>query len=359
MQFPQPPKERRRARRDGPRRFPLTLLLCWAAVLLVPVVTAGCGVTPSALTPAARFDDQMRLALDAYRNGNSEAGQRFLQAAVAAATPLVSAASGGTESDAYVLVGERLATQGRPAEAATFLQDALRKPSLDWSPQLWMTVAEAWALAGDRARAEVARAQAKERAERIMATAGDDGRSGDGKRRSRGADAAARLRRQAQFLQVGFFYHQKLKDTPSALRAWREAVRLGDENPYALNALGYTLADEGKDPEDFKEALDLTRKALRLAPGNPMIQDSYGWALFKTGDLAGARRELREAVDALPNEAELRYHLGVVYAQMGLTREAQTELTRALRLRNNDYPDAAKAIRRLRQPPGEGIVRGA
>ena len=89
-----------------------------------------------------------------------------------------------------------------------------------------------------------------------------------------------------------------------------------------------------------------------------MNLDSLGWALFKNGDLAGARSILRETVDEVPDQAELRYHLGVIYAQQGLTSEAEAELNRALALKP-DYPEAKRAKSLLHQPPGEGIVEGA
>ena len=63
-------------------------------------------------------------------------------------------------------------------------------------------------------------------------------------------------------------------------------------------------------------------------------------------------------MDEAPDQAELRYHLGVVYAQQGLTREAEIELNRALALKP-DYPEARRAKDLLRQPPGKGIVEDA
>ena len=63
-------------------------------------------------------------------------------------------------------------------------------------------------------------------------------------------------------------------------------------------------------------------------------------------------------MDLAPDQAELRYHLGVVYAQQGLTGEADIELSRALVLKP-DYPEARRARALLRQAPGEGVVEDA
>ena len=102
----------------------------------------------------------------------------------------------------------------------------------------------------------------------------------------------------------------------------------------------------------------MTREAVEILPNTGVVLDSYGWALFKTGDLPGARRVLREAADADGSAAEIRYHLGVVYGQLGLIDEARLELDRATILRKN-YKEAADAKAHLKQPPGQGVIEGA
>jgi Flp pilus assembly protein TadD len=113
---------------------------------------------------------------------------------------------------------------------------------------------------------------------------------------------------------------------------------LAPNDPDLLNMVGYTLADEGTTPAEWREALLLTRRALDLSGGHPVIRDSYGWALFRTGDYRAARRELRQAADGVPDLAEVRYHLGVVYAALGQTREARNEFARALRIQPDHKP---------------------
>lgn len=320
-----------------PRR-PAPWVLALAALFTAVSLLGGCAV-PLFGDPAEAYNQNLSDAVAAFGQGNPGAANRALSRAAEAAA-LVSP----TKSAAYRQVAQDLLDLGLPADAALFLRGATRDPELGWDPWLWATLADAWTKADDRAQARRAEAQAEASASAIMGTirAGDTGRT----------EAARR------FLQVGFYFHENRKDTPRALRAWREAVRRDPSNPEALNALGYTLADEGTTQEEFTEALALTRKALALSPGNPMILDSVGWALFKNGELAGARRVLRETVDEAPDVAELRYHLGVIYAQQGLTREAEIELNRALALKS-DYPEAKRAKFLLRQPPGEGVVEGA
>jgi tetratricopeptide (TPR) repeat protein len=145
-------------------------------------------------------------------------------------------------------------------------------------------------------------------------------------------------------LRLGIYYAECAHDIPKAVEAYRAALKAAPDEPVALNVLGYTLADRGTTPAEFAEAVELTRKAVDAAPDEPAYRDSYGWALFKRGDekqkdLEGARRALREAADDAPELAEIRYHLGAVYARLGLNREASQELGRALTL----APDLAAA----------------
>lgn len=316
------------------RLFPAFLVA--AAVLASLCLLGGCAVLGD---PAEAYAQNLDAAAKSFRQGDSGAANRSLRQAVE-----VVALASQPKSAAYRQVAQDLLDRGRPADAALFLRGATRDPDLAWDPWLWATLADAWTGADDRQQARNARKRAQTSAGDMMAAIG-----------SNGPDPGEFARR---YLQVGYYFHENRKNTPRALLAWREARRRDPRNPEILNALGYTLADEGQTEREFKEALVLTREAVRLAPGNPMILDSLGWALFKNNDLAGARRILREAVDEAPDQAEIRYHMGVVYAQQGLTREAEIELNRALALKP-DYPEALRAKSLLRQPPGEGVVEDA
>lgn len=311
------------------------LLGLWTVVVLA-IGAAGCA--PVARDRGKLLGDQVEAAVNAYAEGNRRAANRLLNDAVRAA---------GGSSAAYTAVAELLTEEGRPAEAAELLRRGAEKPEVGWDPVLWAALGAAAARAGNEAQAGRANAEAALRARQIMDTIGDDGAAQRGK-------GAWKIPAVQRFLQAGFYYHES-KDTPAALRAWREAVRREPDNPAALNALGYTLADEGTTREEFEEALLLTRKAARLAPGEPAILDSYGWALYKMGDLKSARRLLREAVDAAPENAELHYHMGVIYGELEMYEEAENALARALRLR----PDYAEAKRAKEQLPKLNSVRRA
>ncbi len=111
-----------------------------------------------------------------------------------------------------------------------------------------------------------------------------------------------------------------------------------------LNNVGYTYAEA-----DFNlsEALKLTKQAVRYAPLNPAFTDSLGWVCYKLGDFSNAAFYLERAVRQSrqqPN-AELHYHLGVVYARSGQREAAVRELREALDIR----PKYSQAMRELRK----------
>lgn len=307
-------------------------------ILLALSVTTLTAILAGCVSPRRDVETEVRDSIDgalgAYREGNARAASGYLDGAI---RTLVNAGQGRTR--AHVLVASRLEEQGRPADAVNFLQAALKDREMAWDPMLWATLAEGFTKIGDTARAKEAEAEAESRAARIV----------DGTGIEAHARGARKYPEGERFLQAGWFYHER-RDLARALLAWRRAVAAEPKNPEYLNMLGYTLADEGTTRAEWEEALELTGAAMRLMPDNALIVDSYGWALYRLGDLKGARRYLREAVDGMPGQAELRYHLGMVYADMGLTRDSENELTRALRLKP-DFAPAKKAMEALKQRP--------
>jgi Flp pilus assembly protein TadD len=93
-----------------------------------------------------------------------------------------------------------------------------------------------------------------------------------------------------------------------AERDLRRIVELDPDDPDALNALGYTLADR---TERFDEAFTLIEKALKLKPDEPAIIDSMGWVQYRRGNHDEALKHLERAFKLQP-DAEIAAHLGEV-----------------------------------------------
>lgn len=88
----------------------------------------------------------------------------------------------------------------------------------------------------------------------------------------------------------------------------------------ALNALGYTLAEQ---TERYEDADKYLQKAIALRPNDPAVLDSFGWLQFRTGRFEQALVYLRRAYE-LNNDAEIAGHLGEVLWSIGQKGEAKT-----------------------------------
>lgn len=93
----------------------------------------------------------------------------------------------------------------------------------------------------------------------------------------------------------------------------RQVIARQPDYHHAYNALGYSLADRGV---RLDEAKQLILKALQFAPNDPFIMDSLGWAEFRLGNKADARKHLEAAFKARP-DVEIAAHLGEVLWSMG------------------------------------------
>ncbi len=113
--------------------------------------------------------------------------------------------------------------------------------------------------------------------------------------------------------------HAELGHAERAEADLRRVLELDPENPYALNALGYTLADFDR---DLEEAQGLIARALEQKPENAAILDSKGWVLYRQGDLRAAHDYLERAYQTEP-DAEIGAHLGEVLWELGKQDKAR------------------------------------
>ncbi|MEP4145642.1 MAG: tetratricopeptide repeat protein [Halioglobus sp.] len=113
-------------------------------------------------------------------------------------------------------------------------------------------------------------------------------------------------------------------------------------NATALNALGYTLADQ---TDRLDEAHSLISRALELDPEEPAILDSMGWVLFRKGDLDQSIEYLTAAYAAFP-DPEVAAHLGEVLWSKGNTEKARQIWQGAL-FKAPNHPVLRETLRRL------------
>jgi len=102
-------------------------------------------------------------------------------------------------------------------------------------------------------------------------------------------------------------------------RDLRQILKHNPENANALNALGYTLAEQtGR----YHEALPLIQLAFVLKPDDAAVMDSMGWVQYKLGHLSAATAYLREAYTKLA-DGEIAAHLSEVLYRRGEHVEAK------------------------------------
>lgn len=148
--------------------------------------------------------------------------------------------------------------------------------------------------------------------------------------------------------------------------AWGKAGRVNDaiillrterlarpNDPYTLNSLGYFLIIH---TDKYEEGYRVLARAKALAQHDPYISDSYGWALFKMGDLKGALRMIEMSRNELKPHRhwEIESHLGDIYWYLDRKDEAREAWQYAL-----DNRPPAEERRKLEAKLAEGLTAPA
>lgn len=119
--------------------------------------------------------------------------------------------------------------------------------------------------------------------------------------------------------------------------SYRQLLRANPKDVIALNNLAWVLG-ELKDPQ----AVTYAEQALQLAPKDASVLDTYGWQLTLAGQAKRGLPYLREAVQAQPNNPEMRWHLAAALESSGDKTGAREELDRLLTSRMA-FPQQAEA----------------
>ncbi len=114
------------------------------------------------------------------------------------------------------------------------------------------------------------------------------------------------------------------------------------DNAHALNALGFTLADQ---TDRYEEAYGYLKRAIEIMPDDPAIIDSWGWVHYRLGDYDKAISLLRKALSQF-DDAEIAAHLGEVLWVSGNQQEARQVWQRALK-KSPDDPTLETVMQRF------------
>ena len=150
--------------------------------------------------------------------------------------------------------------------------------------------------------------------------------------------------------------HGRIRD---ALHELTDLANARPDDPAAMNALGYTLADHSR---DLGRARKLIERAYAAAPKNAAILDSLGWVLFRQGHRMEAETYLQAAY-AEDRGGDIAAHLGEVLWQLGRPADADriwseagaadgdNRLLKATRQRFHAAPQPAPAA-----PPPSSVI---
>lgn len=209
----------------------------------------------------------------------------------------------------YLLEGEVLANQNKPADAANAYAEAFKR---DKSPQSLMRLHSARTAAGQtqeaaKAVADWVRANPKDL---VIRTYLAERSLGEQK-----YDAA--IQQYRQMLEIApknpmllnnlAWALGKVNDK-SAIGVAEQAVALAPNSPVVLDTLGTLLMDSG----NTAKGVETLKKAVGLGPKLPQLRINLARALIKAGDRDGARKELDEAQKGVPEQSPLAAEIAKV-----------------------------------------------
>lgn len=116
-------------------------------------------------------------------------------------------------------------------------------------------------------------------------------------------------------------------DIDGAIAIYEELYAQNSDSVIVANNLSSLLATYKDDPESLERAWVVGRR-LRDAD-NPALQDTYGWILFRRGEVEEALPYLENAAVSL-DDPIVQAHLGFAYAALDRNTEALTQMQRAV-----------------------------
>lgn len=90
----------------------------------------------------------------------------------------------------------------------------------------------------------------------------------------------------------------------------------------------------------------LAQRAVAEKPTSPQILDTLGWAQFKSGDRAAARKTLQHSIQIQANDQNT-YHLARVYQALGVSKQANQMASQSVALAKKSGDHAT--LQRARQ----------
>jgi Cu-Zn family superoxide dismutase len=117
-----------------------------------------------------------------------------------------------------------------------------------------------------------------------------------------------------------------------AQAAFDEALRLA---PFDLSALYMSSIVRADQKTELKTATELAKMAVQLVPDNPVVQDSYGWALIRSGMVIKGMKQSQKALKNSQDDPVIQLHIGYGHFLLNNNKQAKLYLLEAL---NGELP---------------------
>ncbi len=142
------------------------------------------------------------------------------------------------------------------------------------------------------------------------------------------------------------FYYRENNDAERLELLERAIMKFPDRGIFR-NDLGYTYLMMGK---DLGRAYELITSAVNLEPENPHYLDSMAWYYYLTGNPKKALENMRIPLQMEEMPAEISYHIGLIYKELGEEAKARTYLLQTIETDDGFADLAAEELQLLKEP---------
>jgi len=146
---------------------------------------------------------------------------------------------------------------------------------------------------------------------------------------------------------LGAIYDAEGK-TSEAQEMYEKALEINPAFAPAANNLAWLLLAQGQDSD---RSLTLARKAKAQLPDDPRVADTLALACIVKGLYASAITELTDAVEKMPDNPTIFYHLGLAYWKNDDKDQAVEALENALKIKKA-FPERQAAVELLERIKG-------
>ncbi len=114
--------------------------------------------------------------------------------------------------------------------------------------------------------------------------------------------------------------YNAIKDFPNSDIYLEKALDIDKQNIYVLNNYSYYLALRS---EKLDIALEYIKKCLEIEPRNYTYLDTYGWVLYKLGEIEAAKQILESAIsNGGSSNSDILEHYSEILVKLNMNKEA-------------------------------------